>query len=127
MSERVLVVDDDDSIRELVSLALSDEGYDVVSAPDGAMAFDLIAERQPNVILLDLRMPIMDGWEFLDAYRKRPGPHAPVIALTAAREVGNTIPEIGADAFLSKPFDLEDLLNLVDHHLHPLTGDPATI
>lgn len=122
MTKRILVVDDDDSIRELVSLALSDEGYEVISAPDGAMAFDLICEQPPHVILLDLRMPIMDGWEFLDAYRKAPGPHAPVIALTAAREVGNTTPEIGADAFLSKPFDLDDLLSLVDQQVHLLDG-----
>ena len=115
-SERVLVVDDDDTIRELVQMALADEGYDVVSAPHGAAALDLVGQIDPDVILLDMRMPVMDGWEFARQYRERPGPHAPIIVVTAAVDAADRAAQIGADGYLPKPFELDDLLDLVGQH-----------
>ncbi len=116
-TERVLVVDDDDSIRDFVSTALGYEGYDVVAASDGATALAALDRSlAPSVILLDMRMPVMDGWEFSRAYRERPGAHAPIVVLTAARDAAEYATEIGAEGFLAKPFDLDELLRTVARH-----------
>jgi two-component system chemotaxis response regulator CheY len=116
---RVLVVDDDESIGEFVSMALADEGYDVVTALDGAAALEVVELRRPDVILLDMRMPIMDGWEFARRYRQTAGPHAPIIVVTAARDADDRAAQIEADGVLAKPFDLDDLLDVVDRHARP--------
>jgi two-component system chemotaxis response regulator CheY len=116
---RILVVDDDPGIREFVSETLADEGYEVVTAPDGAAALDLIRQGQPEVILLDMRMPVMDGWEFSRAYRELPGPHAPIIAVTAAPDAVARAAQIDADGYLAKPFELQQMLSLVGQHARP--------
>jgi two-component system, chemotaxis family, chemotaxis protein CheY len=110
---RVLVVDDDDSIRDFVVLALAEEGYEVLTAPDGRVALDTAAARPPALILLDMRMPVMDGWAFASAYRALPPPHAPIAVLTAARDAARYAAEIEADAHLAKPFGLAELSQLV--------------
>jgi len=101
---RVLVVDDE-SIREMVDMALSSEGHQVLTAPHGRAALDVTAKSPPDVILLDMKMPVMDGWEFARVYRAAPGQHAPIVVVTAA-----------ADGHLPKPFDLEDLFRVVDEY-----------
>ena len=111
---RVLVIEDDSDIREFLALALDGQGYEVSTAPNGAVALELIDGEPPSLILLDMRMPVMDGWTFARAYRARPGPYAPILVLTAARDPETRAAEIQADGCLSKPFDLEDLLNLVE-------------
>jgi CheY-like chemotaxis protein len=110
---RILVVDDDDTIRELLELALRDEGYEVGSAGDGGAALEMIERFRPHLILLDLRMAGMDGATFAAAYRKRPGRRAPIAVVSAVREPALAAAEIGAQGFLAKPFDLGDLLSLV--------------
>ncbi|CAA9555171.1 MAG: hypothetical protein AVDCRST_MAG88-1052 [uncultured Thermomicrobiales bacterium] len=115
----ILVVDDDEGIREFVSLVLEDEGYEVLTAPHGAAALALVAHRLPAVILLDMRMPVMDGWQFAQAYRQRPGPHAPIIVVTAAREAGERGTQIDAEGVLPKPFHLAELLALVEGFASP--------
>jgi CheY-like chemotaxis protein len=112
--KRVLVVDDDSAIREFVSMALEDEGYEVVTAPHGAAALELVRQEAPRAIVLDMRMPVMDGWEFSRVYRQLPGPHAPIIVATAARDVEERAAQVQADAFLGKPFDLDALLGVVE-------------
>ena len=82
----ILVVEDDADLRFLIAESLTDEGYTVVTAPHGAAALDCVARARPSAILLDMRMPVMDGWAFARAYRARPGPHAPIIVCTAARD-----------------------------------------
>ena len=116
---RVLVVDDDESIGEFVSMALADEGYDVVTALNGAAALELVELRRPDVILLDMRMPIMDGWEFARRYRQTTGPHAPIIVITAARDADDRAAQVESDGVLAKPFNLDDLLGLVDRYARP--------
>ena len=113
---RVLIVDDDETIREFLSMSLADQGYQVVTAPNGAAALNLIREAPPKVILLDMRMPVMDGWQFAEAYRELPGPHAPIIAVTAARDAPAWCTEIGADGCLPKPFDLDEMLETVGQY-----------
>jgi CheY-like chemotaxis protein len=106
-------VDDDDSIRQVVSLALADEGYQVDAAGDGEAALQLVRRQRPDLILLDMRMPVMDGNQFARAYRGLPGPHAPIIAFVAAFDAAEHGEAIGAAAVLEKPFDLDDLLDMV--------------
>jgi two-component system, chemotaxis family, chemotaxis protein CheY len=117
--ERILIVDDDESIRQIVGLCLSDEGYEVFEAPNGQVALDQLDEARPDLILLDLRMPVMDGWEFARSYRTRPGPHADIIAFVAGLNVEEESAELNAASVLSKPFDLDDLLQVV-RSLRPL-------
>jgi DNA-binding response OmpR family regulator len=120
----ILVVDDDESLRRLLFWALADEGYSVMEAPDGAVALARVREAAPGLILLDMRMPVLDGWEFARRYRALPGPHAPIICVTAAvdaAEVAARGAQIGAVASLSKPFDLNELLALVGRHVRPPT------
>ncbi len=115
---RVLLVEDDVGIREMVMLALSDEGYEVLSAPDGETALALLEQSPPDVILLDMKMPGMDGWAFAAQYTQRPegAPRVPVIVLTAAQDAERRAAEIGAAAYLPKPFDLEALLDVIATH-----------
>jgi two-component system, chemotaxis family, chemotaxis protein CheY len=110
---RVLVVDDDAGIRDLLDLALADAGYAVALAADGAVALALVDAVAPDVILLDMRMPVLDGWAFAEAYRRRPGRRAPIVAMTAARDASGSAAQIAATGYLAKPFDLADLLACV--------------
>jgi len=111
--KRVLVVDDDPDIRAMLDLALSAEGYEVVTAADGAAGLDAVRAATPDVILLDLRMPGMSGEEFTDRYRQGPGRRAPVVVVSAATDTPQRAAAIGAEAHLLKPFELDDLLSLV--------------
>jgi two-component system chemotaxis response regulator CheY len=106
---RVLVVDDDESIRRLIELALTQEGYEVVTAAEGRAALAEAARQPPRLILLDIRMPVLDGWGFARAYRAGPPPHAPIVVLTAARDAAEAAVRIGAEACLAKPFELSAL------------------
>jgi DNA-binding response OmpR family regulator len=109
----ILLVEDDPAIRRMMQMALEDEGYEVVAVSDGFDALGAIEQRRPGLILLDLRMPRMNGWEFAESYRALPGPRAPIVALTAGRDLSAKAAEIGADAYLGKPFDLEQLIAIV--------------
>jgi two-component system, chemotaxis family, chemotaxis protein CheY len=117
VSPRVLVVDDDESIRELISIALEDEGYEILQAHQGQAALEVVRCHPPDVILLDTRMPVMNGWEFARRYRELEGPHAPVIMFTAVDDPELAAHEIGAEAYLSKPFDLIELADIIRQQL----------
>ena len=113
---RILVVEDDDSIRELVDVILSGAGYEVLTAPNGAAALLVVGSARPDLVLLDMRMPIMDGWEFARRYRALPEPPAPIVVLTAARDAAARAKEIHANGYLGKPFNVQELLTMVSHH-----------
>ncbi|MBI3966043.1 MAG: response regulator [Chloroflexi bacterium] len=115
-SAYVLVVDDDPGIRELLSLVLLDEGYEVLTAANGAAALEWVAQRPPHLILLDLNMPVMDGWEFAAAYRQTPPPLAPIIVLTAGSNAAVSASHIDAAGFVAKPFDVADVLTVVSRY-----------
>lgn len=110
---RVLVVDDDEAIRDLLSYLLAEEGFEVTVAVHGAEALRQVEQSPPHVILLDMRMPVMDGWQFASAYRQRAGPHAPIICMTAAHDVAQRAAQIGAQGVLAKPFDIDTLLTML--------------
>lgn len=108
---RVLIVDDDPQIRRLVRMVLEDEGYDVRVAGDGREALAALPEARPEVIVLDLRMPELDGPGFLERYRADGAPCAPVVLMSGER--GEHIEALGARVVLPKPFDLDDLVDAV--------------
>jgi two-component system, chemotaxis family, chemotaxis protein CheY len=116
-AERILIVDDDESIRQIVRLCLSDEGYDVWEAANGQAALDAVAEFRPSLILLDLRMPVMDGWEFARRYGRLPGPHVPIVAFVAALNAEQECADLPTASIVTKPFDIDDLLSAVRSQL----------
>ena len=111
----VLVVDDDEMIRAVVRDALEFDGYRVVTAEDGAAGLAALDGLEPCMVLLDMRMPVLDGWGFSREYRAR-AVGAPLVVMTAADDAERWRAEIGGDGCLPKPFDLERLLALVDRY-----------
>lgn len=112
-SPLVLVVDDELLIREVIEDLLADEGYRVVLAANGREALAVLDAQMPAVILLDMRMPVLDGWGFMRVYRERSERRAPVLVMTAARDARSWSEEVGGDAYLAKPFEIASLLALV--------------
>ena len=111
--KRILVVEDDESIRAVLDMALSDEGYEVIEAENGAQGLALARTTQPHVILLDMRMPVMDGWAVARALRGQ-GITVPIIVMTAAESARRWADEVGAEGYLAKPFGLDELLATVE-------------
>jgi len=118
--QRVLVVDDDEPIRNVVADVLGDEGYDVSLAVDGAEALTSCRDECPDLILLDLNMPGVDGRAFLAAYRLDITCDAPVVVFSAVQSAHRIATEILADDFLSKPFVISELTDIVRRHLAPV-------
>jgi CheY-like chemotaxis protein len=111
----ILVVDDDPGIVGFLELALTDEGYRVRAAVNGSEALVRVSEGRPDLILLDMNMPGMDGWEFCSELRGR-GPDfssIPIVVMTAARDASVRSREVGAQGFLGKPFDLDQLFRTI--------------
>lgn len=107
----VLIVDDDPGVHEMLTDVLSDEGYAVVAALNGREGLDRLHERRPDVILLDLMMPVMDGWRFREEMRRIEGAQdIPVVVLSATHSIVDAAKQIQADGYIAKPFDLDQLL-----------------
>jgi CheY-like chemotaxis protein len=117
LGTQVLVVEDDPSMRQMVEDILTDEGYRVRTAEDGQAALEEIERALPGLILLDMRMPRMNGWEFAKEFRARYGRGAPIVVLTAAADARQRAADVEAEGFLGKPFNLDDLLGLVERFL----------
>ena len=110
MVETILVVDDQASVRQLLQEYLKEQGYRVIAAADGQDALYTARGDQPDLILLDIMMPKMDGYQFLRAYRKER--NTPVIILTAREEETDAVLglDLGADDYVIKPFRMRELL-----------------
>ena len=109
----ILVVEDDPDILETVSQVLEFEGYKVETANNGAEGLKAMERHLPWLILLDMRMPVLDGWGFAHALKER-GIELPILVMTAAQDARRWAQEIGAAGFIAKPFDLSDLLAAVE-------------
>jgi two-component system chemotaxis response regulator CheY len=111
----ILVVEDDADIRATIAAILEMEGYSVELASNGEEAITVVSHRRPSLVLLDMRMPVLDGWGFARVLRER-GVRVPIIVMTAAQDAGRWAREIGAQGYIAKPFDLGDLLSQVEQH-----------
>jgi DNA-binding response OmpR family regulator len=105
----VLVVDDEPDLRDLVALTLTDEGFDVDVARDGREALEHIAQRTPDLMLLDMMMPVMDGRALCRVLQTK-GQIPPIVVMTAADHVAQCARELGAVGWLAKPFDIDELV-----------------
>lgn len=109
----LLVVDDDPSILGLLADLLADEGYPVRTATNGAEALEAVEWACPRVVLLDMRMPVLDGWGFARAVAER-GTPLTIVVMTAAQDARAWAREIGAQGYVAKPFEVPDLLDAVE-------------
>lgn len=114
---RVLVVDDELGIRDLLRELLGDEGFEVRTAPDGAAGLLVLHGWTPDVILLDINMPVLDGYGFARECRER-GLRVPIVVITAGERLPHAAEQTGAVAYVAKPFDLDALMDVVRVHAH---------
>ncbi len=115
--KRILVIDDDDELADVVRQALRDAGYSVATVRHGAAALELVRHIAPDLILLDLTMPIMDGWSFVSQYRRSARAGARIVLLTGNTHAPEIADALTADGYISKPFDLADLVAVVRREL----------
>jgi DNA-binding response OmpR family regulator len=112
-TSQILVVDDEPQVVWMLQFSLEAEGYQTLSARDGRAALDEVREHHPSVVLLDIMMPVMDGWAFLEELQALPADERPRVIVVSARSSLRDrakAAELGADAFVAKPFNVDDLL-----------------
>jgi CheY-like chemotaxis protein len=118
---QILVIEDDTSIRGLVSEVLRDDGYEVSEAANGLEALEALGERLPDLIVLDLMMPIMDGWTFVEeCHRSRMCDEVPIVVTSASHDlasIAERLRSFGVRTCLAKPFDVDGLLALVERYV----------
>jgi DNA-binding response OmpR family regulator len=112
---RVLVVEDDDGIALVIQDLLEGEGFEVQRAPNGRAGLVLLRSFEPHVIVLDLMMPVLDGWGFRAEQRQLPSQlsEVPVVILSGARDAAAAATDLGASALVVKPFALEALIDAI--------------
>ena len=110
MARNILVVEDDNNISNLIKMYLDKEGFDVRIAADGGKAVEEFKEKEPDLVLLDVMLPVLDGWGVCAKIRETS--KCPIIMLTAKGEVNDRIHglEMGADDYVVKPFEMKELL-----------------
>ena len=110
MARKVLIVEDDTNIAELLHLYLEKEGYDTAVASDGGKGVELFRSFQPDLVLLDIMLPVMDGWSVCKKIREES--KTPIIMLTAKGETMDKVSglEMGADDYIVKPFEMKEVL-----------------
>lgn len=114
MSKKILIVEDDHNISELLQLYLKNEGYETVIANDGGEGIDQFRRFRPDLVLLDLMLPVMDGWGVLRTIRQ--DSKVPVIMLTAKGETSDKVTGLkqGADDYITKPFEMKEVLARIE-------------
>ena len=114
MSKKILIVEDDHNISELLQLYLKNEGYETVIANDGGEGIDQFRRFRPDLVLLDLMLPVMDGWGVLRTIRQ--DSKVPVIMLTAKGETSDKVTGLkqGADDYITQPFEMKEVLARVE-------------
>lgn len=122
MRGHVLIVEDDPDILSSLAEVIREEGFEVETAANGYQALARLESNPPGLIFLDLMMPLMDGWKFMEVARQRfPSLDIPVVLLSAVHSLQSEAARLGVTAFLTKPFDLEDVARLA----HELCGQPT--
>ena len=114
MAKSVLIVEDEQNIADLLRLYLEKEGYLTAIAPDGGAAVELFRKLQPDLVLLDVMLPVLDGWGVLRTIRQ--DSRTPVIMLTAKGETNDKVSglKMGADDYITKPFEMKEVLARIE-------------
>ena len=114
METTVLIIEDEKNISDLLKLYLKKEGYTVETAADGSEGLQMFRSLKPDLVLLDLMMPVMDGWAVCKAIRAES--QTPVIMLTAKSETDDKVTglKIGADDYITKPFEMKEVLARIE-------------
>lgn len=114
MAKTILIVEDDKNISDLLQLYLKKEGYEVVAAYDGGEGVTLFSQVKPDLVLLDLMLPVLDGWGVCRAIRQQG--QTPVIMLTAKGELDDKVTglKVGADDYITKPFEMREVLARIE-------------
>lgn len=111
----VLVVEDDESIRNVISDVLEDRGFTVAAAANGAEALAYLRTSRPDVMVLDLLMPVMHGWEFMESYAERTGGESiPIVVVSVNPALPRSYDRFGVRDIVGKPFDVDKLLLSVE-------------
>ncbi|HVH47544.1 MAG TPA: response regulator [Labilithrix sp.] len=113
----LLVVDDDEDLLSLISEVLRLNGFNVETATNGREALDRVGGSMPNLILLDMTMPVMNGWQFAEAFRARYGNDVPIVVVTASTDAALRASQIHAEGWIGKPFDINQLVSVVGRFL----------
>jgi len=113
----VLIVDDDLDMIEVIELVLHDAGYTTRSALNGQQALEAVAVEMPGLIVLDMLMPVMNGWQFAQQFRARYGRAVPILVASAAEHIERRRNGLDVTDMLPKPFEVSDLLRLVARHV----------
>jgi CheY-like chemotaxis protein len=113
----ILIVDDDADMTEVVELILQEAGYPTRIAANGRDALDAVETAMPSLILLDMLMPVMNGWQFAREFHARHGDAVPIVVASAAEHVRSRGDEIAANDVLPKPFEVSDLLRVIGRHV----------
>jgi DNA-binding response OmpR family regulator len=113
-ARRVLIVDDDPDIRALLMSVLADDGYDAAAASNGREALEMLDRWSADLVVLDLMMPVMDGWTFAQRMREKKSEQIPIVILSAATDLKRHAATIGAAGLIPKPFDLDTLLPIIE-------------
>ena len=123
MAKSILIVEDDNNIADLLRLYLEKEGYQATIAADGTQGIDLYRKLRPDLVLLDVMMPGVDGWGVLRAIRQ--DSQTPVIMLTAKGETTDKVSGLkqGADDYITKPFEMKEVLARIEAVLRRAAGD----
>ncbi|MCI9484595.1 MAG: response regulator transcription factor [Clostridiaceae bacterium] len=126
MAKKILIVEDDDNIRELLRLYLEREGYEILEAENGAAGMSRWKADQPDLILLDMMMPVMDGWQVCREIRES-GSTTPIIMITAKGETMDKVTglEMGADDYIVKPLEMQEVVARVRALFRRLAPDEA--
>jgi DNA-binding response OmpR family regulator len=112
----VLCVDDDPDMVAVIKVVLEAEGYECRTAENGETALAMALEEKPSLVLLDMMMPIMNGWDCAAELRKAYGRTLPIVIVTAAEHAEAWRAEVCADAAIAKPFDVQRLVGMVSQH-----------
>jgi CheY-like chemotaxis protein len=111
----VLVVEDDASIRNIIADVLEERGFRVVQAANGAEALDQLSILRPDVVVLDLLMPVMHGWDFMEAYaEKTGGERIPIVVVSVNPALPRSFSRFGVHSIVAKPFDVDELVDSVE-------------
>ncbi|MCD8741017.1 response regulator [Mucilaginibacter roseus] len=115
MKRKILICDDDEGILEMLEMVLDAEDYDVTTEQNSLKMFDRMAQVQPDMLILDLWMPVLSGDQITAKVRSTPAyQHLPILIISASRDGAEIAKNAGASAYLAKPFDIGDFMDAVE-------------